>query len=176
MGPAIIHGGKAYSVQWDLLKGTHVAAVVGALDLLRPRLLVVTLLGKGVPHCLYQFVVDRAVQRREYLAVCFTSEDGECKPWAFEGWRRCFGTLSEPTFPWGFVRADNCQFAGAVGRSSPWLRSPASGYRTLASPRPVFGAESPMPWATFPTTMGRARLLAITFRVRRPVRPSRTLV
>ena len=69
VGPAIVHGGKAYSVQWDLLKGTHVAAVVGALDLLRPRLLVVTLLGKGVPHCLYQFVVDRAVQRREYLAV-----------------------------------------------------------------------------------------------------------
>ena len=119
VGPAIVHGGKAYSVQWDLLKGTHVAAVVGALDVLRPRLLVVTLLGKGVPHCLYQFVVDRAVQRREYLAVCFTSEDGEWKPWAFEGWRRCFGTLSEPTFPWGFVRADNCQFAGAVGRSSP---------------------------------------------------------
>ena len=79
----------------------------------------VTLLGKGVPHCLYQLVVDRAVQRREYLAVCFTAEDGEWKPWAFEGWRRCFGTLSEPTFPWGFVRADNCQFAGAVGRSSP---------------------------------------------------------
>ena len=77
------------------------------------------LLGKGVPHCLYQFVVDRAVQRREYLAVCFTAEDGEWKPWAFEGWRRCFGTLSEPTFPRGFVRADNCQFAGAVGRSSP---------------------------------------------------------
>ena len=119
VGPAIVHGGKAYSVQWDLIEGTHVAAVVGALDLLKPRLLVVTLLGKGVPHCLYQFVVDRAVQRREYLAVCFTSEDGEWKPWAFEGWRRCFGTLSEPTFPWGFVRADNCQFVGAVGRSSP---------------------------------------------------------
>ena len=119
VGPAITHGSKAYSVQWDLLKGTHVAAVVGALDLLRPRLLVVTLLGKGVPHCLYQLVVDRAVQRREYLAVCFTAEDGEWKPWAFEGWRRRFGTLSEPTFPWGFVRADNCQFAGAVGRGSP---------------------------------------------------------
>ena len=117
VGPAITHGSKAYSVQWDLLKGTHV--VVGALDLLRPRLLVVTLLGKGVPRCLYQLVVDRAVQRREYLAVCFTAEDGEWKPWAFEGWRRCFGTLSEPTFPWGFVRADNCQFAGAVGRGSP---------------------------------------------------------
>ena len=51
--------------------------------------------------------------------MCFTAEDGEWKPWAFEGWRRCFGTLSEPTFPWGFVRADNCQFAGAVGRGSP---------------------------------------------------------
>ena len=81
------------------------------------RLLVVTLLGKGV--ALYQFVVDRAVQRREYLAVCFTAEDGEWKPWVFEGGRRCFGTLSEPAFPWGFVRADNCQFAGAVGRGSP---------------------------------------------------------
>ena len=51
--------------------------------------------------------------------MCFTAEDGEWKPWAFEGWRRCFGTLSEPSFPWGFVRADNCQFAGAVGRDSP---------------------------------------------------------
>ena len=65
VGPAITHATKAYAVQWDLLKGTHVAAVVGALDLLRPRLLVVTLLGKGVPRCLYQLVVDRAVQRRE---------------------------------------------------------------------------------------------------------------
>ena len=177
VGPAIVHGGKAYAVQWDLLKGTHVAAVVGALDLLKPRLLVVTLLGKGVPHSLYQFVVDRAVQRREYLAVCFTSEDGEWKPWAFEGWRRCFGTLSEPTFPWGFVRADNCQFAGAGWQGvALWPRSLASGCRTLASPRPVFGAESPMLWATFPTTMGRARLLAITFRARLSARPSRTSV
>ena len=79
-----------------LIKGTQVAAVVGALDLLKPRRLVVTLLGKGVPQNLYQFVADRAVQRREYLAVCFAAEDGEWKPWTFEGWRRCFGSLSEP--------------------------------------------------------------------------------
>ena len=46
--------------------------------------LVVTLLGKSVPHILFQLVVDRAVQRREYLAVCFTAEDGEWKPWGFE--------------------------------------------------------------------------------------------
>ena len=63
--------------------------------------------------------MDRAVQRREYLAVCFAAEDGEWKPWTFEGWRRCFGTLSEPNFPWGFVKVDNCQFAGAVGREGP---------------------------------------------------------
>ena len=91
----------------------------GALDLLRPRLLVVSLLGKSVPQHLFQFVVDRAVQRREYLAVCFTAEDGEWKPWTFEGWGRCFGTLSEPNFPWGFVRADNCQFVWAVGKGGP---------------------------------------------------------
>ena len=79
----------------------------------------VTLLGKGVPQNLFRFVVDRAVQRREYLAVCFAAEDGEWKPWTFECWRRCFGTLSEPNFPWGFVKADNCQFAAAVGREGP---------------------------------------------------------
>ena len=177
VGPAIVHGGNAYAVQWDLLKTTHVAAVVGALDLLKPRLLVVTLLGKGVPHGLYQLVVDRAVQRREYLAVCFTSEDGEWKPWAFEGWRRCFGTLSEPTFPWGFVIGQTtANSLGQLARVVLWPRSPASGCRTLASPRPVSGAGSQMPWGTFPTTTGRARLLAITFRVRLSVRPSRTLV
>ena len=55
-------------------------------------LLVVTRLGKGVPQNLYQFVVDRAVQR---------------------------STLSEPSFQCSFVRADNCQFAGAVGRDGP---------------------------------------------------------
>ena len=119
VGPAVVHGGRAYAVRWDLLKGSHIAVVVGALDLLKPRLLVVTLLGKGVPQSLFQFVVDRAVQRREYLAVCFTAEDGEWKPWTFEGWRRCFGTLSEPNFPWGFVRADNCQFSAAVGKEGP---------------------------------------------------------
>ena len=119
VGPAIVHGGEAYGARWDLLQGTHIAAVNGALDLLRPRLLVVSLLGKSVPQHLFQFVVDRAVQRREYLAVCFTAEDGEWKPWTFEGWGRCFGTLSEPNFPWGFVRADNCQFVWAVGKGGP---------------------------------------------------------
>ena len=160
VGPAVVHGDRAYAVQWDLLKSTHVAAVVGALDLLKPRLLVVTLLGKGVPQNLFQFVVDRAVQRREYLAVCFAAEDGEWKPWTFEGWRRCFGTLSEPNFPWGFVKADNCQFAGAVGREGPLAEKSclASGYRTSAFPRPVSGAESPTLWVAFPTTMGKGTI------------------
>ena len=35
VGPAISHGGKAYGVQWDLANATHVAAVTGAVDLLR---------------------------------------------------------------------------------------------------------------------------------------------
>ena len=39
------------------------------MDLLRPKLLVVSLLGNGVPQTLYRFT-----QRREYLAVCFTSK------------------------------------------------------------------------------------------------------
>ena len=160
VGPAITHGGKAYSVQWDLLKSSHVAAVVGALDLLRPRLLAVTLLG------LYQFVVDRAVERREYLAVCFTAEDGEWKPWAFEGWRRCFGTLSEPRFCGGSLELTTASSQERLAGVVLWLRSPASGYRISASPRPVSGAESPMLWATFPTTMGKARLLTTTFRAR----------
>ena len=168
VGPAIIHGGKAYAVQWDLLKGTHVAAVFGALDLLKPRLLVVTLLGKGVPHSLYQFVVDRAVQRREYLAVCFTSEDGEWKPWAFEGWRRCFGTLSEPTFPWGFARADNCQFAGAVGRGSPLAEKSCFWLSDFSLSAAGLRCGKPDALGNVPHTM--------KFRARLSARPSRTLV
>ena len=122
-----MHGGEAYGACWDLLQGTHIAALNGAMELLRPRLLVVSLLGKSVPQHLFQFVVDRAVQRREYLAVCFTAEDGEWKPWTFEGWGRCFGTLSEPNFPWGFVRADNCQFVWAVGKGGPCGKPDALG-------------------------------------------------
>ena len=70
VGPAIIHGGNAYAVRWDLLKGTHLAAVVGALDLLKPRLLVVTLLGKGVPHSLYQLVVDMGPSSGGSTSLC----------------------------------------------------------------------------------------------------------
>ena len=175
--PAITHGGTAYSVQRDLLKSTHVAAVVGALDLLRPRLLAVTLLGKGVPHSLYQLVVDRAVQRREYLAVCFTAEDGEWKPWAFEGWRRCFGTLSEPTVSWGFVRADNCQFAGAVGRGSPLAEKSCFWLSDFSLSAAGLRCGKPDALGNVPHDHGKSKvILTTTFRARLSALPSRTLV
>ena len=168
VGPAITHGGKAYSVQWDLLKSTHVAAVAGALDLLRPRLLVVTLLGK--------FVVDRAVQRREYLAVCAsplrTASGSLGRLRAGVAALAPFLSLSRGASLGQTTASSQERLVGVV----VWLRSLASGYRILASPRPVFGAESPTLWATFPTTMGKVRLLTITFRVRLSALPSRTSV
>ena len=132
-----MHGGEAYGARWDLLQGTHIAALNGAMDLLRPRLLVVSLLGKSVPQHLFQFVVDRAVQRREYLAVCFTAEDGEWKPWTFEGW----GRLS-PTSRGVSLGLTTVSLFGQSVRVVPCPRSLASGFRTLAFPRPGFGGAA----------------------------------
>ena len=161
VGPAIIHGGKAYAVQWDLLKGTHVAAVVGALDLLKPRLLVVTLLGKGVPHSLYQFVVDRAVQRREYLAVCFTSEavkahwdkSSAARAKLANRHRRTVDLKPGDRVVWNAPKARS-EGAGRVpwkpGLTGPWRVKDVRGHRLTLEPVPdvpggtFSGAKGPM--------------------------------
>ncbi|CAE7223858.1 pol [Symbiodinium sp. CCMP2592] len=119
VGPVVLHGQPSYGVKWDLSSPTHVAAVIGAIDHLRPRLLVFSLLGRSLPQPLLQAVVTRALGRAEYLAACFAAEDGEYTPWGLAEWRSCFGTLSDPVWPWGFVRSDTCQFLRPLGNGIP---------------------------------------------------------
>ena len=168
VGPAITHGGKAYSVQWDLLKSSHVAAVVGALDLLRPRrasrTACTSLLWTGPSSGGSTSLC--ALPRRTASGSLGLSRAGAAASAPFLS-PRFRGVSLELT-----TANSQARLAGVV----LWLRSPASGYRISAFPRPVSGAESPMLWATFPTTMGKARLLTSTFRARLSALPSRTLV